>query len=196
MNNSTFVTLYRVEGGIEPNRSRTYLNCDETGKLMLSPMRTIYIGDMEHMTYFLLKRLGIENIESFNNESGKRNVRVIKMIVPYWYAYLLNKYAVKQFNSKSGSYPKLVDKTTPGNSYGIKKNWAKLLRECCMHVSIKKIESIQDVYSLFFEHDNNCKRSINYTEVIKILKMCEVSEEDIKDLKEIWKISEKGDVSL
>ena len=36
-----------------------------------------------------------ENIESFNDESGNRNVRVIKMIVPYWYAYLLNKYAVK-----------------------------------------------------------------------------------------------------
>lgn len=187
-----------MQGGEQPNRSLITLRCDEMGNLKLSPMRTIYIGDMEHMQHFLLKRLGLKEFESFNSENGKLNVHVVKMVVPYWYTYLLNKYAVKQFNSKSNSFPKLVDKTTPGNSYAITGNWAKLLRTCCLHASVTKIESIQDVYSLFFSYNNNnnFNKYINYDEIIETLKKCEINEEDMKHLNEIWKINEKGDVTL
>lgn len=183
-------TLYRVQGGILPNRSRENIKCGKDGSLNLSQNRNVYIGDMEHMTYFLLKRLGIEHIEVFSSESRKRNIHVIEMVVPYWYPYLLNNYAVRQIHSKGNSYPKLVDKTTPGSSYGIKGKWSKLLKECCIHASDTKIKSTQDVYKVFFSH-KDYTRQIDYNKINELLRECKICYEDIKKLNTIWGIASK-----
>ena len=182
--------LYRVQGGNSPNRSREFLKCSKDGGLDLSSHRNIYIGDMEHMTYFLLKRLGIEHIGEFNEECKERNIHVIEMTVPYWYPYLLSNYAVRQFESKGNSYPKLVDKTTPGSSYGIRGEWSKLLKECCIHASDKKINSLKDIYDILISH-LHYTRQIDYVKINELLKKCKVSEEDIKNLNAIWGIPTK-----
>lgn len=119
--------FYRVQGGCGDNRSKKYITIEDNEICVekLKPDSTLYIGDSQHMTYFLKKRLGIKGniMESICNhidleELTEQNVEVIKMYVPEWFKYLISTTAVDQRN-KSLGLPKLVDKTTLGDSYGI-----------------------------------------------------------------------------
>ena len=191
MNEIATQKLFRVQGGgTRQNRSRPFLRCDPNGNLEASASRNIYIGDMQHMPYFALKRLGLENIKDFNEDSKKCNVHIIEMIVPYWYTSLLEKYAIKQLNSHGKRLPKLVDRTTPGRSYSIRGDWTKLLKESCMHESYIKIESPEDLYNLVFSKQQYYMRELDYVLINELLKKCEINKEDIKNLNAMWGITQ------
>ncbi len=187
-NNIPIRRLFRVQGGIAPNRSRDMIRFNKKGEIILSFTRLIHIGDMEHMRYFVLKRLGIENITEFNEDSKNRDVHIIEMVMPYWFTYLLEKYSVRQFDSRGEKRPLLVDKTTPGGSYAIKQNWSNLLKECCLHASDTKIESPENMYSIIFSNQDYNLREIDYNKINELLIKCEISEEDIKKLHDIWEL--------
>lgn len=177
--------LYRVQGGIPPNRSRDIIRFNKAGDMMISFERLIHIGDMEHMMHFVRKRLGIKELEDFN-ENSKRNVHIIEMIVPYWYPNLLENYSINQLDSRGQKSPLLVDKTTPGASYAIKENWSSLLKECCLYASDHKIESPKDIYDIIFSQHNYKMKVSDYVKINELLIKCKISSEDIKKLQDIW----------
>lgn len=86
------------------------------------------------MAYFLRKRLGIKgNIMDYIcnhmdlQELTEQNVEVIKMYVPEWFKYIVSTTAVDQRNTNLG-LPKLVDKTTLGDSFGISRMVGKIIK--------------------------------------------------------------------
>lgn len=187
MNEIAIQKLYRVQGGSScQNRSRPFFSCEQGGELKASDKRYIYLGDMLHMSYFALRRLGLRDLKDFNENSKNSNVHIIEIVVPNWYTSLLDKYAIRQFNSRGSKFPKFVDITTPGSSYSITGNWIKLLKACCIYASDIKIEKPEDLYNLVFNQRQYNKREIDYSLVNKLLRKCGIRKEDIKDLNAIW----------
>ncbi len=132
--------LYRIQGGNQPNSSKKFITAQD-GKIQIKKIRkenSVYIGDSQHMIYFLRKRLGIrKNITEYISnhmdlqELSDRNVEVIRMYVPEWFKYMLLATAVGQDNQRI-ELPKLVDKTTPGDSFGISRLVDRLIRRCLL----------------------------------------------------------------
>lgn len=112
MKNIPIQKLYRIQGGIFPNRSRDFIRVNNN-KISCSKSRNIHIGNKEHATYFLFKRFGINQIEELPKDAYKYDIHVIEMYVPYWVTYLMEKYSVENFCNTDTSFPKLVDQTTP-----------------------------------------------------------------------------------
>ncbi len=128
--------FYRVQGGRGDNRSKQYITIEnnEINVEKLKQDSTLYIGDSQHMAYFLRKRLGIKgNIMDYIcnhmdlQELTEQNVEVIKMYVPEWFKYIVSTTAVDQRNTNLG-LPKLVDKTTLGDSFGISRMVGKIIK--------------------------------------------------------------------
>ena len=111
-NNITIKKLFRVQGGIFPNRSRNTIRVIDN-KIHCPNTSATYVGDIEHMIHFLFKRLGITKIEDIPENVKEYKVNIVEMYVPYWLTYLIEKYAVDQYESKDEIYPRLVDKRTP-----------------------------------------------------------------------------------
>lgn len=128
--------FYRVQGGCGDNRSKRYITIENNEVCLdkLKPDSTLYIGDAQHMAYFLKKRLGIKgNIMDYIcnhmdlQELTEQNVEVIKMYVPEWFKYIVSTTAVDQKNTSLG-LPKLVDKSTIGDSFGISRMVGKIIK--------------------------------------------------------------------
>lgn len=128
--------LYRVQGGYGDNRSKKYITV-ENGKIdtrKLKQTSILYIGDSQHMVHFLKKRLGIKGtlMSHITNhmdlqELTEQDVEVVRMYVPEWFKYILSATAVGQRNKRIG-LPKLVDKNTPGDSFGIERMVGKIIK--------------------------------------------------------------------
>lgn len=119
--------LFRIQGGIFPNRSRDYIKI--TGnKLKCPKTKAIHIGNTEHMIHFLFKRLGITKIEDIPKNVNEYNVHVIEMYVPYWVTYLIEKYSVSELRNRDKQFPKLVDKTTPRSILSDNKSLDRFIR--------------------------------------------------------------------
>lgn len=128
--------LYRVQGGRGDKKSRKYITV-ENGEINTEKLKqdsTLYIGNSQHMVHFLRKRLGIRGsiVSHITNpmdlqELSERDVEVVRMYVPEWFKYVLSATAVGERNTRLG-LPKLVDKTTPGDSFGISRLVGKIIR--------------------------------------------------------------------
>lgn len=91
--------MFRIQGGITPCRSREFLRVKDN-KLECSKWRAVYIGDVEHMMHFLVKkRLGAKSIEQVPKDIKDYDLHVIEMYVPYWYTHLIEMYSVGQYNN-------------------------------------------------------------------------------------------------
>ncbi len=195
-NNTTITSLYRVQGGKFPSRSRNTLLVNNNNLIECSRTKNIYIGDHDHMSYFLLKRLGIQKISDFN-ETNNTDVHVIEIQVPYWFTFLLENYAVKQFKSKDINYPKLVDNSIPGHSYQISKDWSELLKASCIYANDHVIETKDDIINLMFSTQSfDKRRALDYKGISPILHKCKIEKNDIETLKQVWgvRIIGKGEV--
>lgn len=188
-------SIYRVQGGTFPSRSRKTIVVNEDNLIECSRTKNIYIGDQEHMRYFLYKRLGIKDSNDLKKRNIDNDVHVIEMKVPYWLPYLINTYAVKQFRSKDTSYPKLVDRSIPGQSYQISKDWSELLKASCIYAQDYKIETKEDIINLLLQQEINKKRNLDYKYISKIIHKCKVDQADIDTLREVWGVGtvEKGE---
>jgi filamentous hemagglutinin len=76
-------------------------------------------GSYEHAEYFLSLRPG---------------ARIIKFEVPQWFDNLIKEHAIPQNRASAnpvnnGLAPKIVDPTTPGNSYELPPIWSEWLNE-------------------------------------------------------------------
>ena len=184
------VSLFRVQGGTLPNRSRKYLKVDD-GRLNTSNIRSIYVGDIEHMLHFLDKR-------SSNIDEQKGDLEVIQMQVPASFNYIITKYAMPQSNS-GGSNRKLkkVDPTMPGNAYQMAEGWSKLLKEVCICASKQPINNKEEKNEFLMnlisvKEKNRNLNSIQVGRVGTLLNDCKVEEEDISFvLKDCEKINKE-----
>ena len=182
-------TLFRVQGGIFPCRSRDYIKIVNGNKIRCSKTREIYIGDREHMTYFLFKRLGINSINSMHDEIEKYGVHVLEMHVPYWLPYLIEKYSVDQFRNKDKTYPRLVDKKIPGQSYQIPRMWIELLEASCVHGVDNEIKEKKDIYDILLPKELpiiNQEELLDLDKISEIIYKCKIKESDINSLRDIW----------
>ncbi|MFC4077126.1 hypothetical protein [Salinithrix halophila] len=77
----------------------------------------ISTGTTEHAEYFKAKRGG--------------NDQIFEWDIPKWFDDMIREYAIPQGNSKTnplnqgGAAPKIVDETTPGESFELPPPWAK-----------------------------------------------------------------------
>jgi len=127
MNNIPIQRLFRIQGGIFPNRSREVIKVKDN-KIFCSSTRAIHVGNLEHMVHFLFKRLGITQIEDMPENTEEYNVHIVEMYVPYWMTYLLEKYSVSESRNRDKSFPKLVDKSTPRAILSNSKRMGKTIR--------------------------------------------------------------------
>ena len=106
------VTYRRVQGGTPPNASWTRIIVDESGNIKIPNKKgnlNVSTGNDEHAKYFLSKR--------------GSNAEIVEFNIPKWLDDFLHENAINQKGYKKnplnqgGTAPKIVDPTTPGNSY-------------------------------------------------------------------------------
>ncbi|WP_283150486.1 filamentous hemagglutinin N-terminal domain-containing protein [Silvimonas soli] len=114
-------TVFRVQGGVMPNASKTLITLDTGGNPIIeNGTLNISMGDSSHAQYFQSLRPG-STITSFE--------------IPSWLDDFIQKNAIPQDFYRSnplnqgGLAPKIVDITTPGNSYELPPPWAHWLQE-------------------------------------------------------------------
>ena len=191
--------LFRIQGGVFPNRSREYIKVKDN-KILCPMTKSIHIGNTEHMIHFLFKRLGITQIEDMPENVEEYDIHIVEMYVPYWMTYLIEKYSVDELKNRNKTYPKLVDKTTPGQSYQLINGWSKLLEASCIFAQdnkIKKEKDIQDIlFSKNFSKINKNDISLDVERISELIYKCKISTADICALKDLWNldiIMEKGE---
>lgn len=189
MNDQPLQRVFRVQGGIFPNRSRHSINV-LNNKIIVSFHRTVYIGNIDHMSYFLMKRLDVNSLDEIPEDISNYKIEVVEMYVPYWFTYLLEQYAVMQLDSKEINFPKLVDKTTPGESYQISSYWSKLLEDCCVSAYVHKLNTKQDIYSIVFSNKApNIEKQFqepDYEKLYNRMLQCNIKHDDIKKVSDLW----------
>ncbi len=116
------VTVFRVQGGIPPNASHHRIRVDDAGNPKIqNATLNISIGDTKHAEHFKNIRGGDAEIVSFE--------------IPKWLNEFIKENAIPQKGYKTnplnqkGMAPKIVDPTTPGDSYEFPKVWTKWLEE-------------------------------------------------------------------
>jgi hypothetical protein len=118
------VTYRRVQGGTPPNASRVRINVGENGNISIPNKNAnlnISTGNAEHANYFLNKR--------------GANAQIVEFDVPSWLDDMINEYAIPQKGYKSnplnqgGTAPKIVDPTTPGQSFELPAPWIEWIEE-------------------------------------------------------------------
>lgn len=106
------VTYRRVQGGTPPNASRTRITVDENSNVEIPNKKAnlnVSTGNDEHAKYFLNKR--------------GSNAEIVEFDIPKSLDDFINKNAIPQKGYKSNplnqgrTAPKIVDPTTPRNSY-------------------------------------------------------------------------------
>lgn len=127
MNDIPIQRLFRIQGGIFPNRSREVITIKDN-KIFCPSSKSIHVGNTEHMVHFLFKRLGITQIEDMPENAEEYNIHIIEMYVPYWMTYLIEKYSVSESRNRDKSFPKLVDKSTPRTILSNSKILGKVIR--------------------------------------------------------------------
>jgi len=184
--------LFRVQGGKFPLRSRSSIKVNENNHTINCPFeKSVYVGNLEHMIHFIENRLPIKQEKE---DLEKYDVHIIQMYLPYWVPYLIEKYSVEQFNSSGINYPKLVDKTVPGNSFQLSKSWSKLLEASCLYATDTQIKSREDIFKLALyqeEIDNN--RELDWGRISSLIHDCNISQEDVTKLMSIWGASIIGE---
>jgi RHS repeat-associated protein len=124
-------TVFRVQGGILPSRSRDHIKFKSDGSISISNTTVnISIGDIKHAQHFLKLRPG-----------GK----VYSFEIPKWMDDFIEAEKIPQFGAKKNIksaklYPQEVDTTTPGRSYQLPPLWAKWLEETAIKGSGKITE--------------------------------------------------------
>ncbi|MGG0276948.1 pre-toxin TG domain-containing protein [Bacillus rhizoplanae] len=118
------ITYRRVQGGTPPNASRTRITIDENGNVKIPNKKAnlnVSTGNDEHAKYFLNKR--------------GSNAEIVEFDMPKWLDDFINETAIQQKGYKSnplnqgGTAPKIVDPTTPGNSYELPAPWIEWVEE-------------------------------------------------------------------
>lgn len=114
-------TVYRVQGGVMPNASKTLITLDANGSpIIQNGTLNISIGDASHAEYFQTLRPG-GTVTSFE--------------IPSWLDSFIQENAIPQYGYRSnplnqgGLAPKIVDPTTPGRSYELPAPWGQWLQE-------------------------------------------------------------------
>jgi filamentous hemagglutinin len=114
-------TVYRVQGGVMPNASKTLITLDANGSpIIQNGTLNISIGDASHAEYFQTLRPG-STVTSFD--------------IPTWMDDFIQENAISQYRYNSsplnqgGLAPKIVDPTTPGRSYELPSPWGTWLQE-------------------------------------------------------------------
>jgi len=114
-------TVFRVQGGVMPNASKTLITLDADGNpIIQGGTLNISIGDASHAQYFQTLRPG-STITSFE--------------IPSWMDDFIQENAISQDFYRSnplnqgGLAPKIVDPTTPGRSYELPAPWGQWLQE-------------------------------------------------------------------
>ena len=106
------VTYRRVQGGTPPNASWTRITVDESGNIKIPNKKAnlnVSTWNDEHAKYFLSKR--------------GSNAEIVEFDIPTWLDDFLQENAINQKGyrknplNQGGTAHKIVDPTTPGNSY-------------------------------------------------------------------------------
>lgn len=176
--------FFRVQGGVFPNRSKNTIGFDKAGNINISCHNSVYIGDLDHVNYFLLKRLGAKSLNDLPDDIAHLDVNVIEMIVPNWLAILIEKYSISQFDSKSQPFPRIVDQKTPGKSYQISKHWAKLFEEACVEANKYQILEKRDIYKVLLSNENLQKnyQIKDYSKIKERVNKCNIKPVDISQI--------------
>ena len=117
------VTYRRVQGGTPPNASWNRIQVED-GKIVIPNKKSnlnISTGNADHANYFLQKR--------------GSNAEIVEFDVPKWLDDFINESAIPQKNynknplNQGGTAPKIVDPTTPGDSYELPAPWIEWIEE-------------------------------------------------------------------
>ncbi|AOJ64589.1 hypothetical protein WJ32_18595 (plasmid) [Burkholderia ubonensis] len=114
-------TVFRVQGGVMPNASKTLITLDANGSpIIQNGTLNISIGDASHAEYF---------------QTLRPNSTVTAFEIPSWLDDFIHENAISQDFYRSnplnqgGLAPKIVDPTTPGRSYELPSPWGQWLQE-------------------------------------------------------------------
>ncbi|KKI89760.1 hypothetical protein WQ54_24775 [Bacillus sp. SA1-12] len=125
------VTYYRVQGGTGNQRSREIITVKEDGTITTSQTSiNVSTGNMEHAEYFLKEKRPGGHIVSFD--------------IPDWMDEFIKDEAIPQLGYKKnplnqgGTAPKIVDPTTPGDSFELPPIWSDWLQEYAFNAKMKK----------------------------------------------------------
>lgn len=202
-----FVTLYRIQGGAD-SKSKYSISVGsgndgycrgkilKKGRLACSHKVWIYIADSQHLSYFLPRRIfgkdsPIENINDIDDTTDlrDRDIQIISMHVSHSFFRILEKYSIKQLFSsynvkghKRCFKPKVVDKTTPGLSYGIHDPWTRLLEAFCYYATCTEIQKKSDIFEARDGAPNiDNFRELDIEQIVELMKKCEISDGDISE---------------
>lgn len=189
--------FYRIQGGILPNFSNYTISVNNS-KIELPTNISLYVGSMEHSIYFLQNRLGIKsadmllsikpkNKEHFSNQ----NIEVVEMHFPYWVFELINTHAEPQ-KVRDKSFPKLVDRRTPGLAYQLNDNWSELFKISCLYATQIPIRSVSDVIHFVFDTQPlpaNKYKPASIWELTVALAKCDISPEIVSTLDNKYKLN-------
>ncbi|MDE9545426.1 RHS repeat-associated core domain-containing protein [Xenorhabdus bovienii] len=116
------VTVFRVQGGTPPNASYHRIKIDKDGNPKIQNVTlNISIGDAKHAEHF--KKIRGDDAE------------LVSFEIPKWFDNFIKENAIKQRGYKTNPLnqgklaPKIVDPTTPGDSYELPSIWTKWLEE-------------------------------------------------------------------
>lgn len=114
-------TVYRVQGGVMPNASKTLITLDANGNpIIQNGTLNISIVNASHAKYF---------------QTLRPNSTVTSFEIPSWMDDFIQENAIPQYRYNSNPLnqgrlaPKIVDPTTPGRSYELPSPWAQWLQE-------------------------------------------------------------------
>ncbi|MEZ6189117.1 MAG: hypothetical protein R3F62_29475, partial [Planctomycetota bacterium] len=115
-NQEATVTYYRVQGGEGQRASKPLITLLEGGAVKIEPVTlNVSTGTLDHARHFLENRPG---------------ARVVAFEVPLWLHERMVAEAIPQLGYRTNprnqgrTAPKIVDPTTPGESYELPKKWA------------------------------------------------------------------------
>nr|WP_315985614.1 RHS repeat-associated core domain-containing protein [Xenorhabdus bovienii] len=116
------VTVFRVQGGAPPNASYHRIKIDKDGNPKIqNATLNISIGDTKHAEHF--KKIRGDDAE------------LVSFEIPKWLDDFIKENAIKQKGYKTNPLnqgklaPKIVDPSTPGDSYELPGIWTKWLEE-------------------------------------------------------------------
>ena len=203
----SMVTFFRVQS-TRPYEKDTNKNNSlekiivENNRPKFKTKSWIYIGDAEHMPYFLRKRLDVKYMKELyqsgeRKDFAKKGVYVLEMAYPYWVGKLLENYAVDDkaarregVKARNKTLPLLVDKLTPGRSFGISTVWASLLELCCLDIKRHDVSCKRDYTAITsYRETLQAINELDYKEIGKALIRCKVSFNDIAEIEKRYQIN-------
>ncbi|MCA8923275.1 MAG: hypothetical protein KDD82_15775 [Planctomycetes bacterium] len=132
-NQEARVTYYRVQGGDGRHQSKPLVSLDGSRVTIEHATLNVSTGSLDHARHFLQNRPGAQ---------------VVAFDVPLWLHEKMVAEAIPQLGYRTNpqnqgkTAPKVVDPTTPGDSYELPKRWARLFGEHASNGRVLSAEAL------------------------------------------------------